>query len=382
MFGWGRKKDGFEWHKHVRTTIKLRREDRRARFQDVRDVAGDGLKYAGRVGVSAGTSGAVSAWNGLISVIQAVIKGVHAAAQWSAGWLAATFVPAASHAASATGQWARAALRAAGRAIEAAGDQSVRALPALGRLSGGQRRAVAITAVGSVLLVGGYLAARSGGQALTSLASFSPFAPQLIEGRATAIDGDTIRLSGSGGVIRLSGIEAPAPGQKCTGANKKRWSCGEAAQAALQRIVRSRTVRCEVSGADESGRSLGTCRLLDAAAEQDIAAQLVKEGAVFAESSLFGGYGAFEADAQAKKIGLWKGEAERPADYRVKVWEEAAKAAPDGCPIKGQVAGEVKTYLLPWQPDYGGTRVRAARGERWFCSESEAQAAGWTVATR
>ena len=50
-------------------TIKLRREDRRARLLDAKEVAADGLRYAGRVGVSAGSSGAVMAWNGLVSAL-------------------------------------------------------------------------------------------------------------------------------------------------------------------------------------------------------------------------------------------------------------------------------------------------------------------------
>ncbi len=215
---------------------------------------------------------------------------------------------------------------------------------------------------------------------LIGLGSFNPFAARVIEGRATALAGDAIRIDGT--AIRLAGIEAPEADQKCTGANKKKWSCGEAAQSALQRIIKAKTVRCEVSGSDAAGRSLGTCQTVNTGNAQDVAAALVKEGVVFADGGLFTGYGAFEAEAKSKKTGLWRGEAERPADYRAKLWEAAAKAAPDGCPIKGQIAGDAKSYVLPWSPDYAGVRVRAARGERWFCTESEAQAAGWKIATK
>jgi hypothetical protein len=34
-------------------------------------------------------------------------------------------------------------------------------------------------------------------------------------------------------------------------------------------------------------------------------------------------------------------------------------------------------YVLPWSPDYRRVRVRSQRGERWFCTEEEAVAAGW-----
>jgi hypothetical protein len=44
------------------------------------------------------------------------------------------------------------------------------------------------------------------------------------------------------------------------------------------------------------------------------------------------------------------------------------------------VSGDAKTYVLPWSPSYERTKVRTNRGERWFCSESEARQAGWKPA--
>ena len=67
----------------------------------------------------------------------------------------------------------------------------------------------------------------------------------------------------------------------------------------------------------------------------------------------------------------------RPADWRAKIWEDAKSRAPDGCPIKGQVAGSSRFYVLPWSAGYERARVQETRGERWFCSEQEAVAAGF-----
>jgi hypothetical protein len=53
-----------------------------------------------------------------------------------------------------------------------------------------------------------------------------------------------------------------------------------------------------------------------------------------------------------------------------------------GCVIKGNVSyrtGE-RIYHLPGQTYYSATRIKPAYGERWFCSEAEAQAAGWRKA--
>lgn len=48
------------------------------------------------------------------------------------------------------------------------------------------------------------------------------------------------------------------------------------------------------------------------------------------------------------------------------------------CRIKGNIAmsGE-RIYHVPGAPYYYATRIDTARGERWFCSEAEARAAGW-----
>lgn len=50
-----------------------------------------------------------------------------------------------------------------------------------------------------------------------------------------------------------------------------------------------------------------------------------------------------------------------------------------GCDIKGNVSinsGE-RIYHVPGQRYYSETRIRPEYGERWFCSEAEARAAGW-----
>lgn len=50
----------------------------------------------------------------------------------------------------------------------------------------------------------------------------------------------------------------------------------------------------------------------------------------------------------------------------------------DECNIKGNVntRGE-RIYHVPGQRYYDETVIAASHGERWFCSEKEAKAAGW-----
>ena len=45
--------------------------------------------------------------------------------------------------------------------------------------------------------------------------------------------------------------------------------------------------------------------------------------------------------------------------------------------IKGNITDNGRIYHMPWSPWYGKVRIDPARGERWFCNENEAMAAGW-----
>ena len=91
-----------------------------------------------------------------------------------------------------------------------------------------------------------------------------------------------------------------------------------------------------------------------------------------------------EAAAQAAGLGIWRGGAKptTPWEYRADRWERAAAASPRaGCPIKGNISqdGE-QIYHTPWSPWYGRTQINESQGERWFCDENEAAAAGWRPA--
>jgi hypothetical protein len=52
------------------------------------------------------------------------------------------------------------------------------------------------------------------------------------------------------------------------------------------------------------------------------------------------------------------------------------------CQIKGDIglSGE-RLYYLPEERHYNETMIQARRGERWFCSEVEAQLQGWRRAS-
>lgn len=51
------------------------------------------------------------------------------------------------------------------------------------------------------------------------------------------------------------------------------------------------------------------------------------------------------------------------------------------CTIKGNIFNKgAGVHRRPRQSDYDRTRITETRGERWFCSEADAQVAGWKPA--
>jgi endonuclease YncB( thermonuclease family) len=114
------------------------------------------------------------------------------------------------------------------------------------------------------------------------------------------VDGDTLRLGDR--TLRLSGIEAPARGLRCTDGEGRGFDCGAAAAEALARLVAGRDLVCRVHGRDRFGRALGACSTGTA----DVNASLVDGGWARA-SETSGGLAASEATARAERRGLWAG---------------------------------------------------------------------------
>ncbi|KAA1376597.1 thermonuclease family protein [Aeromicrobium fastidiosum] len=88
-----------------------------------------------------------------------------------------------------------------------------------------------------------------------------------------------------------------------------------------------------------------------------------------------------QRSAQKARRGLWGGCAAPTAPPPVPA--PPAPVGQDGCLIKGNIASDgEKIYHVPGQQNYDETRIDTARGERWFCTEDDAVAAGWRRAAR
>lgn len=195
-----------------------------------------------------------------------------------------------------------------------------------------------------------------------------------LSGQATVVDGDTLDIAGER--IRLEGVDAPEISQTCNTSDGAPWACGREAQRALSRLVDKQTVMCDRKGADKYGRTLAVCYVEG----EDINALLVRTGMARAFVKYSTLNVAQEVEAQAAKLGLWQGEHVAPWDYRHNRWQTAEVSAPAGCAIKGNVSSRGKIYHVPWGTWYDKVKVDEGHGERWFCSEAEAQAAGWRPA--
>jgi endonuclease YncB( thermonuclease family) len=206
------------------------------------------------------------------------------------------------------------------------------------------------------------------------LLTAAPAQALTLAGQARVVDGDSLIVAGER--IRLFGIDAPELRQRCD-ASGRNWACGAWAKALLTEIVGHGVLRCEALDRDRYGRTVARCE----ASGRDVAAEMVKAGAALAYIKYSTDYAGQEAAAKREARGLWSGAVTAPDAYR-KIAKRGT-AAPKGCAIKGNISAKGKRiYHMPGQHDYDATRISVAKGEAFFCSETEARAAGFRAAKR
>jgi endonuclease YncB( thermonuclease family) len=194
---------------------------------------------------------------------------------------------------------------------------------------------------------------------------------------ATVRDGNTIQLGEM--TYRLDGIDAPELDQTCI----------------------DDQVRCDDLGPDKTfkKRHIGLCTVEGETAS--LSQQLVRAGfALDFEPSAKGRFLADEDAARDGRLGLWKGCFVAGAEFRLGKKDGSLHGAacrtdrdrqirealfpedlamPPSCSIKGKfavrasVTGDVGIYHLQGCPSYPAT----TQPDRWFCSEDDAQAAGF-----
>ncbi|CUH40256.1 Thermonuclease precursor [Jannaschia seosinensis] len=201
----------------------------------------------------------------------------------------------------------------------------------------------------------------------------APLAAETLSGTVRVVDADTIDIGASANV-RLLGIDAAEADQTCRDDNGVVLPCGRFASDAARSLYEGEVARCEVSERDRYGRYLATCTV----AGRNMNSELVRLGIArrYRDNPRY-----FEEEKEARLLarGLWAYEMENPALWRAEQRElRIEDNAPEGrCAIKGNISDNGRIYHLPGSRFYGPTRIDERRGERWFCSEAEARAAGW-----
>ena len=196
-----------------------------------------------------------------------------------------------------------------------------------------------------------------------------------VTGKPRVIDGDTIEIAGER--IRLHGIDAPEAKQTCTDKDGKEWRCGQDATFALANLIGDHWITCWGDNRDRYGRLIAVCY----AGDHDLNAKMVLQGWALAYRRYSTDYVPEEAEAKAARQGLWRGMFTPPWDWRRgqrSTPQASAQGQSSRCPIKGNISrsGE-RIYHVPGGQYYDRTKVSQGKGERWFCSEEEARAAGW-----
>jgi endonuclease YncB( thermonuclease family) len=226
------------------------------------------------------------------------------------------------------------------------------------------------------------------------------------------VDGDTIQVQLSSGpiTVRMGSIDAPEHDQ----------AAGAEAKAALARRLNGRQVELAVETQDQYERLVAIVYL----GGENMNSWLVQQGHAWAYRQYMSDprYCVWEADARLYRRGLWAappGSQKAPWEWRRAQRQEGASAftdyqretvsncvkamrkdndrqdhynppprpetvapvippAPNGaCRIKGNISESGKIYHVPGSEWYERTQIDPAKGERWFCTEAEAKAAGW-----
>jgi len=215
-------------------------------------------------------------------------------------------------------------------------------------------------------------------------------------------DGGTLELAGV--TYRLDGIDAPELDQICIDDHADAWACGVEARDQLSSLIGGREVRCEDLGLGTTfkKRHIGICTVEGESASLN--QLLVHQGfALNFEPYARGRFREDEVGAKDNRRGLWKGCFVAPQEFRWGRKDGALlgdscrpdkdreiravlfpddPAMPSGCSIKGKFAararftGNVGVYHLQGCRSYPAL----TKPDRWFCSEEDAQAAGFRKA--
>ena len=189
-------------------------------------------------------------------------------------------------------------------------------------------------------------------------------------------DGDTIDIENDIR-IRLLGIDSPERGE-----------CGyDESRAYLTDLAEGKRISIEkdISGADRYDRLLRYVYLPSATSSVDdvlvneavLRAGHARTMAIAPDNRYRDLFATAQDDARRGGLGLWSAcpqiddEKERQGD---------AEPTDSRCVIKGNISEKSygRNYFLPGCPNYNRIKIDLSKGEEYFCTESDAESAGFT----
>lgn len=184
---------------------------------------------------------------------------------------------------------------------------------------------------------------------------------ETVTGKASATGGDSLRIGAE--EFFLNGITAPKD--------------DSVSRTLLDELVSTSGVTCDVQEVTQGSRRTAIC----ASDGKVLSDSMVRAGLVFAFPENGVDLSASQSEARRADLGIWRSE-------EVNITADAIAAGslpPRDCAIKGnrsqQAPYELK-YHLPEFAYYSRTRINLQKHEQWFCSEADAQAAGFVRAAR
>lgn len=204
--------------------------------------------------------------------------------------------------------------------------------------------------------------------------------PQLV---TEAIDGDTIAIEPEGEriKIRLLGIDSPEKGE-CYFEESKNFAKNLLEDSYIKLVK-------DVSEKDDYGRLLRYVILQNEDSEKDniiVNEYLLQWGyAEILPSSKDKLYRQLfniaQGEAKAEKRGIWA-ECKDPDDT-TKFHQTDTNPENPECNIKGNISekGYGKIYLVPGCDNYNTVKIDPRKGEKYFCTEQEAEQAGFRKTT-
>ena len=212
-----------------------------------------------------------------------------------------------------------------------------------------------------------------------------------VSGPARIADADTVYVGETR--IRLSGVDAPESDQICLDQGGRPWGCGVEARKRLEDFSRNRPWSCRLTDVDRYGRHIAVCSVDG----EDVSRWLVRNGWGLAFRRYSTTYVDDEDEARVHKRGLWGGAFIAPWDWRHRnratvilgafvvptdaqrnlVSPSVGRAVPGpDCVIKANLRNDRCIYHLPGGYFYDRLNMERGASRRWFCSETDAQAAG------